>query len=184
MRLPQGCAGSRSNSSEPIPMVQCGCLGLEEGRYSAFLHGLQVPQCAYEEGLVPFALHSGGLGKHGGVSIISHQWISSWTSGKLKWSWDCNSTRPSQWVTLGSMSLPACRLGCAMHLRCSSIGELNLMHCVICLDDIIVFGRMEEEHLEHLHMVLERFWEFNLKLKPSKCSFFQSEIVYLAHHVL
>ena len=24
---------------------------------------------------------------------------------------------------------------------------------------------------------------FNLKLKPSKCSFFQSEIVYLAHHV-
>ena len=29
----------------------------------------------------------------------------------------------------------------------------------------------------------ERFWEFNLKLKPSKCLFFQSEIVYLAHHV-
>ena len=31
---------------------------------------------------------------------------------------------------------------------------------------------------------MERFREFNLKLKPSKCSFFQSEIVYLAHHVL
>ena len=27
------------------------------------------------------------------------------------------------------------------------------------------------------------FREFNLKLKPSKCSFFQSEIVYLAHHI-
>ena len=33
-------------------------------------------------------------------------------------------------------------------------------------------------------MVFERFREFNLKLKPLKCSFFQSEIVYLAHHVL
>ena len=33
-------------------------------------------------------------------------------------------------------------------------------------------------------MVFKRFWEFNLKLKPSKCSFFQSEIVYLAHHIL
>ena len=32
-------------------------------------------------------------------------------------------------------------------------------------------------------MVLERFQEFNLKLKPLKCSFFQSEIVYLAHHI-
>ena len=33
-------------------------------------------------------------------------------------------------------------------------------------------------------MVFERFREFNLKLKPSKCSFFQLEIVFLAHHVL
>ena len=33
-------------------------------------------------------------------------------------------------------------------------------------------------------MVFERFQEFNLKLKPSRCSFFQLEIMYLAHHVL
>ena len=43
---------------------------------------------------------------------------------------------------------------------------------------------MELEHLECLRVVFERFWEFNLKLKPSKCSFFQSEIMYLAHHIL
>ena len=65
----------------------------------------------------------------------------------------------------------------------NTLGELNLMYCVIYLDNVIVFGRMEEEHLEHLCMVFERFWEFNLKLKPLKCSFFQSEIVYLAHHI-
>ena len=57
------------------------------------------------------------------------------------------------------------------------------MYCVMYLDDIIVFGRIEEEHLECLHIVFERFQEFNLKLKPSKCSFFQLEIVYLAHHI-
>ena len=66
----------------------------------------------------------------------------------------------------------------------NTLGELNLAYCVIYLDDVIIFGHMEEEHLEHLHMVFERFREFNLKLKPSKCSFFQSEIVYLALHVL
>ena len=32
-------------------------------------------------------------------------------------------------------------------------------------------------------MVFERFWEFNLKLKPLECSFFQLEIMHLAHHV-
>ena len=63
------------------------------------------------------------------------------------------------------------------------LGKLNLTYCVIYLNDVIIFGCMEAEHLEHLCMVFERFWEFNLKLKPSKCSFFQSEIVYLAHHV-
>ena len=65
----------------------------------------------------------------------------------------------------------------------NTLGELNLMYCVIYLDDVIVFGHMEEEHLERLHMVFKRFQEFNLKLKPSKCSFFQSEIVYVAHHI-
>ena len=70
------------------------------------------------------------------------------------------------------------------HLMQNTLGELNLMYCVIYLDDIILFGCTEEEHLEHLRVMFERFWELNLKLKPSKCSFFQSEIVYLAHHIL
>ena len=69
------------------------------------------------------------------------------------------------------------------HLMQNTFGELNLMYCVIYLEDVIVFGRTEEEHLKHLCMVFERFREFNLKLKPSKCSFFQSEIMYLAHHI-
>ena len=69
------------------------------------------------------------------------------------------------------------------HLMQNTLGELNLTYCVIYLDDVIVFGHTEEEHLECLHMLFERFQEFNLKLKPSKCSFFQLEIVYLAHHV-
>ena len=69
------------------------------------------------------------------------------------------------------------------HLMQNTLGELNLTYCVIYLDDVIIFGCMEEEHLECLHVVFKRFQEFNLKLKPSKCSFFQSEIFYLAHHI-
>ena len=69
------------------------------------------------------------------------------------------------------------------HLMQNTLGELNLTYCIIYLDDVIVFGRSEEEHLEHLCVVFECSREFNLKLKPSKCLFFQSEIVYLAYHV-
>ena len=36
------------------------------------------------------------------------------------------------------------------HLMQNTLGELNLTHCVIYLDDVIVFGHTEEEHLKHL----------------------------------
>ena len=51
------------------------------------------------------------------------------------------------------------------HLMQNMLGELNLTYCVIYLDDVIIFGHTKEEHLEHLHVVFERFWEFNLKLQ-------------------
>ena len=65
----------------------------------------------------------------------------------------------------------------------NTLGELHPTYCIIYLDDVIVFGHSEEEHLECLCIVFECFREFNLKLKPSKCLFFQSEIVYLVHHI-
>ena len=37
----------------------------------------------------------------------------------------------------------------------NTLGEVNLTYCVIYLDEVIVFGRMEEEHLEHLHVVFK-----------------------------
>ena len=42
---------------------------------------------------------------------------------------------------------------------------------------------MEEEHLEQMRVVFDRFREHGLKLKPSKCEVFKTEINYLAHHV-
>ena len=63
------------------------------------------------------------------------------------------------------------------------LGELSLMYCLIYLDDVIVFLKTEEEHMQHLHVVFNHFWEQNLKLKPTKCEFLQNEINYLAHHV-
>ena len=63
------------------------------------------------------------------------------------------------------------------------MGELNFIYCLIYLDDLVVFLRTAEEHLHQLPVVFDHLREYNLKLKPSKCSLFQEEINYLAHQV-
>ena len=61
------------------------------------------------------------------------------------------------------------------------LGELNLTYTLIYLDDVIVYSHTEEEHLTRLRAMFKRFRESGLKLKPSKCNFFRTEINYLDH---
>ena len=49
------------------------------------------------------------------------------------------------------------------------------------LDDIIIFSKTEEEHLQHLEEIFERLQKAGLKLKLQKCSFFKKHIQYLGH---
>ena len=51
----------------------------------------------------------------------------------------------------------------------------------VYLDDILVYSRSLQEHLEHLETVIERLVEVGLKLKPTKCHFARSELEYLGH---
>ena len=63
------------------------------------------------------------------------------------------------------------------------LSELNLTYCLIYLDDVIVYSKDPEQHLARMRVVFECLHEHSLKLKPSKCDLFKSEIIYLAHHV-
>ena len=64
------------------------------------------------------------------------------------------------------------------------LGDLHLNWCIIYLDDIIVYSKTPEEHLERLEAVFQKTGKARLKLKPSKCEFFKSRITYLGHIVL
>ena len=56
----------------------------------------------------------------------------------------------------------------------------GLSHFAIAyLDDIIIFSKTEEEHLQHLKINFEGLHEAGLKLKRSKCSFMKMHIKYL-----
>jgi hypothetical protein len=53
--------------------------------------------------------------------------------------------------------------------------------CLIYLDDVIVYSKNFEEHVQRLDLVLERIVEAGLKLKPEKCEMFRSKVVFLGY---
>ena len=94
--------------------------------------------------------------------------------------------------TLGSMGLFECdrmlfclcnALATFQRLMQNCLGELNLTYCLIYLDDVIVYSMTSEEHLQRIRVMFDCLPEHGLKLKPTKCDLFRTELIYLAHHV-
>ena len=69
------------------------------------------------------------------------------------------------------------------HLMETCLGEMHLKWCIIYLDDIIVFSKTPEEHIERLWGMFEKLAVAGLRLKPSKCEFFKLQVTYLGHIV-
>ena len=49
------------------------------------------------------------------------------------------------------------------------------------LDDILVTGRDEQEHLTNLENTLKRLGEYGLRVRQKKCDFFKPAVEYLGH---
>ena len=60
------------------------------------------------------------------------------------------------------------------HLMKTCLGQIHLKWCIIYLDDIIVFSKMPEKHIERFRHVFEKLAAAGLRLKPSRCEFFKS----------
>ena len=54
---------------------------------------------------------------------------------------------------------------------------------MLYLDDVFIFSKDFESHLERLCEVYQRFRSARLKLQPKKCQLFQREVHYLCHMV-
>ena len=52
---------------------------------------------------------------------------------------------------------------------------------VVFIDDILIYSKNEEEHKEHLRLVLEKLREHQLYTKFSKCEFWLKEVGFLGH---
>ena len=63
------------------------------------------------------------------------------------------------------------------------LGPYNNKFAIAFIDDIIIYSKNFEDHLRHLNLVFERLEKFNVQVKPSKCNFFKTEVLYLGHIV-
>ena len=65
----------------------------------------------------------------------------------------------------------------------------NVMHkyldnfVLVFIEDILIYSKIEEEHKEHLKIVLQELRDHQLFAKFSKCNFFKDKIQYLGHVV-
>ena len=51
------------------------------------------------------------------------------------------------------------------------LGDLNGKEAVVYLNDILIFAKDREEHLQRIHNVFEKIKESDLTINPEKCQF-------------
>ena len=49
------------------------------------------------------------------------------------------------------------------------------------LDDLLITGKDEQDHLRNLNATLQRLEEYGLRVQKDKCKFFRSSVEYLGH---
>ena len=82
-------------------------------------------------------------------------------------------------LSFGLTNAPATFQGVMNRIFQQHLGKFVLVY----LDDILVFSKTQEEHLEHLRKVFEILRENKLFAKLTKCRFAKSELEYLGHAV-
>jgi hypothetical protein len=54
---------------------------------------------------------------------------------------------------------------------------------LVFIDDILIYSKNEEEHVEHLRIVLQRLREHKLYAKFSKCNFWLDSVEFLGYTI-
>ena len=153
------------------------------------LHRLPSLECPNQKGCLSPASYAGNHGEHGG-----HPTRFSCMDLKSGF-WQVKTDKESRQYTtftMGSMGvyeflhMPYGLCNTPATFQClmqNCLVELNLTYALIYLDHMIIYSKTEDKHLVCLRAILERFMENSLKLIPSKCNFFHTEINYLGHKV-
>ena len=183
------CWESRCYPAQPECLVQCSGVGKEEGWQPMVLHWFCHLNACMKNDSYPLPRIQEELESLVGAGHFSCLDL------KLGF-WQIKMEEASKQYTafiVGNLGFFECNhmpfgfccnvLATFQWLMQNCLGKLNLIYCLIYLDDLIVFLWNAEEHLHRLCIVFDQLREYNLKLKPSKCGLFKEEINYLALRV-
>ena len=59
----------------------------------------------------------------------------------------------------------------------------DLKNTIVYIDDILVIGRSEEDHIKNLKQVLTRLQDEGLRLRKNKCLFMKLSVTYLGYQI-
>ncbi|PIK48240.1 hypothetical protein BSL78_14884 [Apostichopus japonicus] len=96
-------------------------------------------------------------------------------------------TRPFFWCPLGFYEFNRMPQGICnapatfQRLMEKCMGDMAFTDVLVYLDDLLVFSRTLEEHVQKLDKVLTRLEEFGLRLNPDKCQFVHPSVKCLGH---
>ena len=71
---------------------------------------------------------------------------------------------------------------CRLMEQC--LGDQQFVTLLLYLNDICIFAPTIDKMLDHIELVFDRLKQFNLKIKPKKCQFFDTSILFLGHILL
>ena len=54
---------------------------------------------------------------------------------------------------------------------------------MVFIDDILIYSKTKDEHMQHLHIVLQRLRDHQLYAKYSKCEFWLTSVKFLGHTI-
>ena len=64
------------------------------------------------------------------------------------------------------------------------LGDQQFVTLLLYLDDICIFAPTIDKMLDQIQLVFNRLKKFNLKIKPKKCQFFSTSVLFLGHILL
>lgn len=53
--------------------------------------------------------------------------------------------------------------------------------CFVYMDDVIIFSKSLNEHMQHLRLIMKKLREYNLKVQLDKTEFLRKEVAFLGH---
>ena len=82
-------------------------------------------------------------------------------------------------VPFGLQGAPSCFQRLMNHYLRPYLGKF----CIVYIDDILIYSRTKEEHLQHLELILQILREKELYAKGSKCDLMRTQVSFLGYIV-